>query len=100
MARIVYFLSFILFLFLLLASIVFVLRNDNLVAVDLLFIELSSLSVGFWLLASLVLGLILGLCLSLPANIFLRSTKKVNEKRLATTQSELSRLKRSPSKGS
>lgn len=100
MARIVFLFSFLFFLFLLLASIIFVFRNDSLVAVDLLFVELSSLSLGFWLLSSLVLGLVLGLCLSLPANLFLRSTKKVSDKRLMTTQNELSRLKRSPSKGS
>lgn len=99
MARILFALSFLLFVVILLACVVFVLRNDALVAVDLLFVEFTSLSVGFWVLGSLVVGLILGFLFSVPTQIFLFGSKKIKDKRLQTTETKLSRLKRATSKG-
>ncbi len=99
MARIIFILSFLLVLVILLACVVFVLRNDVLIVVDFVFFQFASLSLGFWLLGSLLIGLLLGFLCSVPAQIFLSGTKKLKDKRLQTSETELSRLKRATTKG-
>lgn len=99
MARILSVLSLLLVLTIALVGVVFVLRNDQLVTVDFLFTEFVSLSLGVWVLASLSVGLVLGLVCSLPAQILLSGSNKMKDKKLHSTQSKLNRLKRSSVKG-
>lgn len=50
-------------------GLVFSFRNQPLVNVDLLFVEIGFLSIGFWLIASLLLGVFLGLFLAFPKRL-------------------------------
>jgi uncharacterized integral membrane protein len=99
MARIISILSILLVIIISLTAIVFALRNDQPVSVDFLFLEFSSISLGLWLLGSLLVGLLLGLLFSIPAQIYLSGSNKIKDKKLQTTQSKLSRLKRASAKG-
>jgi uncharacterized integral membrane protein len=78
---------------------VFILRNDELVTVDFLFTEFTSFSVGFWVLGSLVVGLVTGFLCSVPAQIFLTSSKKIKDKQLRVSESKVKSLKRASAKG-
>lgn len=50
-------------------GLVFSFRNQSLVNVDLLFVEIGFLSIGLWLLASLLLGVLMGLFLAFPKRL-------------------------------
>lgn len=50
-------------------GLIFSFRNQSLISVNLIFTEIGFLSIGFWLLASLLLGVLLGLFLALPKRL-------------------------------
>tara|TARA_R110001592_G_scaffold175466_3_gene414655 strand:+ start:1184 stop:1450 length:267 start_codon:yes stop_codon:yes gene_type:complete len=52
------------------SGLVFSFRNNSLINVDLLFIQSSAFSVGFWLLSTLLIGFILGMLSTLPKRFF------------------------------
>jgi uncharacterized integral membrane protein len=67
-------LKFLFYLFVMLvfilAGLVFSFRNHSMIDVDLLFFQSSNLSVGFWLLSTLIIGFILGVISAFPKRLF------------------------------
>lgn len=55
-------------------GLIFLFRNQSLINVDFLILQSSNLSIGFWLLVSLLVGVVLGMMLVLPAR-FLQKRK-------------------------
>lgn len=81
------------------AGLLFSFRNQPLIDVDLLFFQTSSFSIGFWLLASLIIGFILGMTAFFPKRLFQnikihQLSKKISEKKIP-----LARVKPEPNKG-
>jgi len=81
-------------------TLFFGLRNKQAITVDFLFIQFSSLGAGFWIIASLVIGVLLGWLLSLPKGITLKISNQSHRRKLKNQSDELSRLKGSSLKGS
>ena len=82
-------------------GLIFSFRNQSLVNVDLLFVEIASFSIGFWLLGSLLVGVVLGLFLALPKRLSqaLKIKMLSREKPAASNNTPQARAKIEPSKG-
>lgn len=50
-------------------GLVFSFRNNSDISVDLLFYQTTQFTVGFWLISSLLTGVLIGFLLFLPANL-------------------------------
>lgn len=82
-------------------GLVFSFRNQSLINVDLLFIEIASFSAGFWVLGSLLAGVVLGLFLALPRRISQALKIRVLSKKVSVSSNSApsARTKIEPSKG-
>jgi uncharacterized integral membrane protein len=78
---------------------IFFFRNDTPISVNFIVFSSSSLGVGFWILSSFVLGVLLGWLIGLPRELLLKATNKKNLRKLRNQETELSRLKRNAVKG-
>ena len=93
MARLKQLLSLLFLVFAVLATLVFYFRNDAVVPVDLFLFEVSGLGVGFWILASFVIGALVGILVSWPVEWFWKISKKSKDKKLQEATTELARMK-------
>tara|TARA_R110002167_G_scaffold186072_16_gene386985 strand:- start:3305 stop:3607 length:303 start_codon:yes stop_codon:yes gene_type:complete len=80
-------------------GLIFSFRNHSLISVDLLFLQSSDFSVGFWLLASLIVGVVLGMALVLPNRLIQRFKIHQLSKKLTDDNLSQSRLKAESNKG-
>jgi len=82
-------------------GLIFSFRNQSLVNVDLLFVEIASFSVGFWILGSLLAGVVLGLFLALPKRLSQALKIRMLSKKNPATSNNTpqARAKIEPSKG-
>lgn len=80
-------------LFFVVAGLLFSFRNDAVVEVDLLFTSINSLSLGFFLLSSLIIGVVIGVLLVMPKRLWQdfkikRLSKNLKESKVSSTQSK------------
>lgn len=73
------------------AGLIFSFRNNTLINVDLIVLQIPSLSIGIWLLLSLILGVILGIILAFPKSVsqslkIHKLSKKLPESSLSATR--------------
>lgn len=80
-------------------GLVFSFRNQSLVNVDLLLYEFPPLSVGIWILSSLIIGVILGASLAYPKNILQNIRIKRLAKKASKNNSLPAQIKIEPNKG-
>jgi len=82
-------------------GLVFSFRNQTLINVDLLFVEITSFSTGFWVIGSLLAGVVLGLFLALPKRMSQALKIRALSKKMSTgsTSAPQARVKIEPSKG-
>lgn len=82
-------------------GLVFSFRNQSLVNVDLLFVEIASLSIGFWIVGSLLAGVVLGLFLALPKRMSQALKIRALSKKMSVSSNSMpqARVKTEPSKG-
>lgn len=77
----------------LLVGILFVIRNQNTIPLDLIWFKLPSASLALWLLASLIIGVIVGMIAMTGLYIRLRARISRARKEIKRQQSELDRLR-------
>lgn len=85
--------TLVLVLALLLLGIWFTLRNQQPVALDLLFIKLPENSMALWLILTLITGLILGFLLMLPWLASYKAKLLSHERQLKQQKEELHKLR-------
>lgn len=93
MAAIRSFLYLIVILVIVAIALVFCFRNTSSVPVDFLLFQSASLSIGFWVLASFLVGSLLGWLMAVPGWFGLKIQSKRRGQQLQTKQKELVRLK-------
>lgn len=83
------------FLFLVIvgSALLFIFRNADVVTVDFILFQSSSLSLGFWILVSFLIGSALGWIIALPGWFGLKVLSRRRSKQLQSKQEELLRLK-------
>ncbi len=82
-------------------GLIFSFRNQELISVDLLFFEMPLFSIGFWILGSLIAGVLLGLILALPRQLFQSiRIKMLTKKQHDTNSPTVERVRAESSKGS
>ena len=89
----------VLMLVFIITGLVFSFRNSSFIDVDLLLIQSSSFSVGFWLLASLLVGFILGVVSSFPKRLFQNIKIHQLSKKNTENKIPLTRVKPEANKG-
>ncbi|WP_299178198.1 LapA family protein [uncultured Neptuniibacter sp.] len=77
----------------LLIGIMFTIHNTEKVAIDLVFFQLPEASLSVWLIATFVLGGILGVALSIMTVLMLRTRLGSARRKIASTQKELDQLR-------
>jgi uncharacterized membrane protein YciS (DUF1049 family) len=94
------------FLFYLLVMLVFIVvgliftfRNHSLISVDLLFLQSSNFSIGFWLIISLIIGVVLGMALVLPNRLIQKIKIYQLSKKLSNENQSQARVKVESNKG-
>jgi len=80
-------------------GLIFSFRNDAPVSIDFLLFQFSSMGLGFWVLLSFIVGIILGWLISLPKGLVLKFSNQHQQKKLDRQSHELSRLKGASVKG-
>ena len=80
-------------------GLVFSFRNQSLVSVDFLLYQSAPLSVGFWVLSALIVGVILGILLAYPKKLFQSIRIKYLSKQVSKSEALTPQLKTDPSKG-
>lgn len=87
------FFTLVLILVLLLVGIWFTLRNQQLIPLDLLFVQLPENSLALWLILSLITGLVLGVLLMLPKLTSYKARLLSHEHQLKQQKEELHKLR-------
>lgn len=87
------FFTLVLILVLLLVGIWFTLRNQQLIPLDLLFVQLPENSLALWLILSLITGLVLGVLLMLPKLTSYKARLLSHEYQLKQQKEELHKLR-------
>ena len=80
-------------------ALMFGFRNKEAILVDFIFVQFSSMGSGFWILSSLISGILVGWLLSVPNSIFLKFSNKKIQRKVKNQSDELTRLKGSFLKG-
>ncbi|WP_370280142.1 LapA family protein [Pontibacterium sp.] len=79
-----------LFLF---VGVMFTINNTQMVAVDLVLIKLPEASLSLWLVATFILGGILGMAISVVSILLLRTRLRAERRRVSNAQKELDQLR-------
>lgn len=79
-----------LFLF---VGVMFTINNTEMVAVDLVLIKLPEASLSLWLVATFILGGILGMAISVVSVLLLRTRLRAERRRVSNAQKELDQLR-------
>lgn len=87
------FLYILFLLFIAVVALIFSFRNDSVVAIDLIFFQSSSLSIGFWIVASFIVGSALGWLMALPGWVSLKLSHSKRDRQLKSKEHEISKLK-------
>ncbi len=74
-------------------GIMMTINNTDRVTIDLVFVQLPELSLGVWLLLTLLMGGVIGVLLSTMTMFMLRTRLGSVKRKLATTQKELDQLR-------
>lgn len=80
-------------------GLVFSFRNQAVVSVDFLFYQFPSFSIGFWILSTLIVGVLLGIFLSYPKKLFQSIRIKRLSKKMSNDQSLSPKVKTDSAKG-
>jgi len=80
-------------------ALMFGFRNKEAILVDFIFVQFSSMGSGFWILSSLISGILIGWLLSVPNAILLKFSNKKTQRKVQHLSDELTRLKGSFLKG-
>ena len=80
-------------------ALMFGLRNKEAILVDFFFVQNATMGSGFWILSSLISGILIGWLLSVPNSIFLKFSNKKIQRKVKNQSDELTRLKGSFLKG-
>jgi len=79
-----------LFLF---VGVMFTINNTEMVAVDLVLIKLPEASLSLWLVATFILGGVLGMAISVVSILLLRTRLRAERRRVSNAQKELDQLR-------
>lgn len=79
-----------LFLF---VGVMFTINNTQLVTVDLVLIKLPEASLSLWLVATFILGGVLGMAISVVSVLLLRTRLRAERRRVTKAQKELDQLR-------
>lgn len=79
-----------LFLF---VGVMFTINNTQMVAVDLVLIKLPEASLSLWLVATFILGGLLGMAISVVSVLLLRTRLRAERRRVSNAQKELDQLR-------
>ncbi|MDI3322753.1 LapA family protein [Pontibacterium granulatum] len=79
-----------LFLF---VGVMFTINNTEMVAVDLVLVKLPEASLSLWLVATFILGGILGMAISVVSILLLRTRLRAERRRVSNAQKELDQLR-------
>lgn len=79
-----------LFLF---VGVMFTINNTQMVTVDLVLIKLPEASLSLWLVATFILGGILGMAISVVSILLLRTRLRAERRRVSNAQKELDQLR-------
>lgn len=93
MAAVRYILYLLFLLLVAVAALMFSFRNKDLVSIDFFFFQSGSMSLGFWVIASFLVGSLLGWLVMLPAWLELKVSNKQRSRQLKSKDNELLRLK-------
>ncbi|MEH6627102.1 MAG: LapA family protein [Motiliproteus sp.] len=80
-------------LVLLLVGILLTVNNQQLVSIDLVFLQIPQASLAIWLVASFLLGAVLSLVLVSLSNVALRARLRRTSRQLHTSTRELDKLR-------
>lgn len=80
-------------------GLVFCFRNQSLVSVDFLFYQSAPLSIGFWVLSALIMGVVLGILLAYPQKIFQNLRIKYLSKQVSKSGALSPQVKTDSAKG-
>jgi len=80
-------------------ALMFGFRNKEAVLVDFFFVQFTLMGSGFWVLVSLISGVLIGWLLSVPNSILLKLSNKKIKRQSKNQSEELTRLKGSFLKG-
>jgi putative membrane protein len=79
-----------LFLF---VGVMFTINNTQLVTVDLVLLKLPEASLSLWLVATFILGGVLGMAISVVSVLLLRTRLRAERRRVTNAQKELDQLR-------
>jgi len=79
-----------LFLF---VGVMFTINNTQTVTVDLVLLQLPEASLSFWLVATFILGGLLGMAISVISVFLLRTRLRAERRRVSNAQKELDQLR-------
>ena len=80
-------------------GMVFTSQNDTSISIVVFGYELPSVSVGLWLALSLLLGALIGWCLSLFPVLLFKRSHSAKDKKIQRLQTEINRLRMTGIKG-
>nr|WP_228050698.1 LapA family protein [Pontibacterium sinense] len=71
----------------------FTINNTQLVTVDLVLLKLPEASLSLWLVATFILGGVLGMAISVVSVLLLRTRLRAERRRVTNAQKELDQLR-------
>ncbi|MGB0466390.1 MAG: LapA family protein [Pontibacterium sp.] len=74
-------------------GIMFTINNTQLVSVDLVLVQLPEASLSLWLVATFILGGVLGMAISVFSVTLLRARLRAEQRRVVKTKKELDQLR-------
>lgn len=80
-------------LFFLFVGIMFTINNTQMVTVDLVLVQLPEASLSLWLVATFILGGVMGMAISLFSIVLLRARLRAERRRVANARKELDQLR-------
>lgn len=82
----------------LLLCVAFLLRNSESIAVDLFLIQSSQFTVGTWIVASFIVGGLLGLLVRIPGLVVSSARYKAQSRKVESQAKKIERLSQDPQK--
>lgn len=80
-------------LFFMFVGIMFTINNTQLVSIDLVLVQLPEASLSLWLVATFILGGVLGMAISVISITLLRTRLRAERRRVSNAQRELDQLR-------
>ncbi len=74
-------------------GVMFTINNTQMVTVDLVLVQLPEASLSLWLVATFILGGVLGMAISVVSVLLLRTRLRAERRRVVNAQKELDQLR-------